>query len=225
MQFLRAALPLLAAPLTIPLLLHVWDDVRLRRALEEAQDAPVTSAPAPDASATGEAANEPVETAPAIESAAPAATYRAEHLEKDIGLPPRAVLEITRRAVNDALGEFSGFMVWIDHASACYDQLAADDVKQRIYCLQFDAAAMAIEQDVPESWRAADLLSNDYYSPDRYDERQRRHLPPQQDVADAETRRVSVRYALNIALETAMADWLTERRSEREEDRQPVKPH
>ncbi|MGD9814030.1 MAG: hypothetical protein AB7Q23_08180 [Hyphomonadaceae bacterium] len=146
----------------------------------------------------------------ARELSSPAApTVRATHTAADIGLQPETIRAITRRAVNDATGPYLSSASRVARARNCYESLVGGSVEERVYCLQFDAITMALEaSELPQH---TDHEGSDYYSPQRFIERQLLHLLPLGDVIDAEIRRRGVRFVLNAAVDAAMVELLARR--------------
>lgn len=121
----------------------------------------------------------------AREDAAEAPQYAS--LDEDLP-PPRATMEATRRAIADA-GEVyreGGFLGWVAAVQGCYERLNAEDLEQRVYCLQLDATAYSMERGAPAAFQAADAAHNPYFTPDVFMTRQEAFAPPNDPELSAE---------------------------------------
>lgn len=117
----------------------------------------------------------------------PAAAPAYASLDEDLP-PPRTTMDVTRRAIDDAAAVYrqSGFLGWLGAVQDCYAGLEAAPLEQRIYCLQLDAAAYAMERAAPEAFQAADAASNPYFTSDEFTARQLRFAPPNNPALSAE---------------------------------------
>lgn len=99
----------------------------------------------------------------------------------DEDLPsPNVTMAATQRAMADAAAVYrtGGFLGWLAAAQDCYDRLDRANLEQRIYCLQLDAAAYAMERAAPEAFQAADAEHSPYFTSDVFIERQLEFAPP-----------------------------------------------
>lgn len=158
---------------------------------------------------------------PAAAEAAPSPSIAAaqpedEFAHLDTDLPaPQAVMELTRRALGVVRDPNLGFTGWVIAATECYERMNTADLTARIYCLQLDAAAYALESSVPQAWQDMDAASNDYFTPARFEARQLSHAPPVDASLGADasaSRKRAVLRALNLALNMAMEEAATAER-------------
>jgi hypothetical protein len=98
-----------------------------------------------------------------------------------------------------------GFVGWVAASTDCYAALAANDIEQRVYCLQLDRAEYEIERNSPQAFQDADAVSNDYFTDARFIERQLSNAPIAADVeGDLSTKKdelVMLERAMAIAIE------------------------
>lgn len=123
----------------------------------------------------------------AVRHGTPAEAPAYASLDEDLP-PPRATMDATRRAIDDAVAVHrqSGFLGWLAAVQDCYAGLEAAALEQRVYCLQLDAAVYAMERAAPEAFQAADAAINPYFTRDVFIERQMRFAPPNNPALSAE---------------------------------------
>lgn len=136
------------------------------------------------------------------------------HLDTDLPAP-QTVMELTRRALAVVRDPNLGFTGWVIAATDCYESMNPTELTARIYCLQLDAAAYALERSVPQAWQDMDAASNDYFTPARFEHRQLSYAPPADASlaaeASASRKRAALR-ALALALNMAMEEAATAER-------------
>lgn len=92
------------------------------------------------------------------------------------------LLAISRQAVRAIANEHRGFLPSITAVSECYETRAQESVEGRVYCLQLDGAALLIESMMPADWREMDAQANDYFTEERFYDRQWANAPPAGDA-------------------------------------------
>lgn len=136
------------------------------------------------------------------------------HLDTDLPAP-QTVMELTGRALAVVRDPNLGFTGWVIAATDCYESMNPTELTARIYCLQLDAAAYALERSVPQTWQDMDAAANDYFTPARFEQRQLSYAPPVDASLGAEasaSRKRAALRALNLALNMAMEEAATAER-------------
>lgn len=161
----------------------------------------------PVSAATGQIASDVSDEPATVRHDDPAAAPPYASLDEDLP-PPRITMDATRRAIDDAAVVYrqSGFLGWLAAVEDCYAGLEAAALEQRVYCLQLDAAAYAMERAAPEAFQAADAANNPYFTRDAFNERQMMFAPPNTPALSQEAqqrRKGDVLAALTMMLNAA----------------------
>jgi hypothetical protein len=96
----------------------------------------------------------------------------------DAGLPPLpAIQALTEKALVQVRD--GGFITWIADTKSCYASLKKHEgIQKRVYCLQLDSIAFAIESGQSETFRKLDLEASDYFTDKKFVSRQMEYTPP-----------------------------------------------
>lgn len=135
------------------------------------------------------------------------ASRRAREASSDLP-EPEALAAITRRAVRDMLQFHRGFLPSMMAVKDCYQRMLPDDLERRVFCIQLDAAAWAIEKMAPPAWRAKDAEANDYFTEARFRERQLKYALPLSDSDKLIRNKQRFLSVLGDALDTALIEEL-----------------
>jgi len=91
--------------------------------------------------------------------------------------PPAEIQKLTDQALQHVLA--GGFSPWIIDVRKCYAALAKNEsVDRRVFCVQLDAAAFAVERTQPADFQKLDSEINDFFRADKFLARQLDHTPP-----------------------------------------------
>ena len=123
-------------------------------------------------------------------------------------LEPGVLAEITLRAVEDVLEVHPGFVPSIIVVADCYQSMADNDLKKRIFCMQLDRAAWTIEKMAHPAWRAKDESANDYFTDLRFRQRQLHYAMPLKDDLEFTVNKEKFLSVLGQALDLAMRNEL-----------------
>jgi hypothetical protein len=157
----------------------------------------------PDTSAAQSSVSAPAD-APTSAAGAQPTEQRAT-----IDLPdPETLRAISRRAVVDITTTHRGFTPSLIAVMTCYENLEADDLEARIYCLQLDTAAWFVESTAPQQWQDTDAASNDYLTDARFYERRWRETPPLADAPEAIAQRRANLARLEAAAGAAIREYV-----------------